>query len=124
MIYLDIHIVIWFYAGFTQRFSEEIRETMNTHDWRISPIVRLELQHLHEIGRINPKADTIISSLSERVGLTVCTKPFTDVISRAMQLMWSRDPFDRILVAHACIDEKILISSDGAILDHYEFAKW
>ena len=44
---------------------------MNQHEWRISPIVRLELHYLHEIGRINPLADTIIADLAQQVGLSI-----------------------------------------------------
>ncbi len=97
---------------------------MNQHDWYISPIARLELQFLHEIGRINPTADTIISSISQRVGLTVCTKPFNNVISIAQQLTWTRDPFDRILVAQASLNDDILITGDRGIHSHYPHAKW
>lgn len=48
---------------------------MNREDWTISPIVRLELLYLFEIGRINQPADTIVAALSQRVGLSVCSKP-------------------------------------------------
>ncbi len=97
---------------------------MNQHEWYISPIVRLELQYLHEIGRINPTADTIVASMSQRAGLTICTKPFNDIISIANQLAWTRDPFDRILVAHVSLNDDILITSDQRIHSHYPHAKW
>ncbi len=124
MIYLDTHIAVWYHANLKQRFSEPIQTLMNQHDWYISPIVRLELQYLYEIGRINPTADTIIDALHQRVGLTVCTKPFNDVISVANQLSWTRDPFDRLLVAHASLNDDILISSDQKIRTNYDYAKW
>ena len=124
MIYLDTHVVVWFYAGDKQRFAEPIRALMNQHNWQISPIVRLELQYLHEIGRINPTADTIIGHLSQSVGLTVCAKPFNSVMDGALQMTWTRDPFDRILVAHASLHDDILISSDQTIRNHYALAQW
>lgn len=97
---------------------------MNQHEWYISPMVRLELQYLHEIGRINPTADTIIADLVQCVGLTICAKPFNDVIANATQLSWTRDPFDRILVAHAGLDNDILITGNHAIRTYYPHARW
>ena len=124
MIYLDTHIVVWFYANDKQRFSNAIQALMNQHEWRISPMVRLELQYLHEIGRLNPTADTMIAAMAQRVGLTICPKPFNDVIAKATQLSWTRDPFDRILVAHASLNDDILITSDQTIRVHYPHARW
>ena len=124
MIYLDTHIVVWFYAGEKQRFSQSIKALMNQHDWLVSPIVRLELQYLREIGRINPTADAIITHLGQSVGLTVCTKPFNTIVGKALQMAWTRDPFDRILVAHAGLNNDILISSDQTIRSHYNQAQW
>lgn len=124
MIYLDTHVVVWFYAGGKQRFSEPIQLLMNQHDWFISPIVRLELQYLHEIGRINPTADTILADLSQQVGLTICSKPFNSVITAAMAITWTRDPFDRVLVAHAGLNNDILISADQRIQQNYAPTRW
>ncbi len=124
MIYLDTHIVVWYHANLKQRFSEPIQTLMNQHDWYISPIVRLELQYLYEIDRISPTADTIIDALYKRVGLTICTKPFNDVIPVANQLTWTRDPFDRLLVAYASLNKDILITSDQKIRDNYGNAQW
>jgi PIN domain nuclease of toxin-antitoxin system len=124
LIYLDTHIVVWFYANDKQRFSPAIQTLMNQHEWTISPMVRLEVQYLHEIGRINPTADTIIADLAQRVGLTICPKSFNDVIAKAIELSWTRDPFDRILVAQASLNDNILITSDQTIRARYPHARW
>jgi PIN domain nuclease of toxin-antitoxin system len=122
LIYLDTHIVVWFYANDKQRFSTAMQTLMNQHEWTISPVVRLELQYLHEIGRINPTADTIIGYLVQRVGLTLCSKPFNDVIAKATQLSWTRDPFNRILVAQASLHADLLVTSDQTIRARYPHA--
>jgi PIN domain nuclease of toxin-antitoxin system len=124
LIYLDTHIVVLFYANDKQRFSTAMQTLMNQHEWTISPMVRLELQYLHGIGRINPTADTIIGELVQRVGLTICSKPFNDVIDKATQFSWTRDPFDRILVAHASLNADLLVTSDQTIRAHYPHARW
>ena len=124
MIYLDTHVVVWLYAGRLDYFSEAIKELLREQDLFISPIVRLELQYLYNIDRIDANADTILADLSQRIGLTICPKPFNSIISHALQMEWTRDPFDRILVAHASIDNNILITKDRAIRDNYTLARW
>ncbi|MEM7536556.1 MAG: transposase [Chloroflexota bacterium] len=108
----------------TQRFSSHARMVMNNHQWQISPVVRLELQYLYQLGRLKSDADTVISELSASKGLMICDKPFNIVIAHALPLTWTRDPFDRIIVAQASIDDNILISSDATIQANYAFTEW
>ena len=49
MIYIDTHIAVWLYAGEVEKFSDHAKDLLNDNDILISPIVRLELQYLHEI---------------------------------------------------------------------------
>ena len=124
MIYLDSHIVVWLYAGLVDKFSQPVEALMNENEVFISPIVRLELQYLFEIQRIKDNANVIVADLSNRIGLQVCEKDFDTVVSRAMAVSWTRDPFDRLIVANAALQEDVLISKDQNILDHYTHARW
>jgi PIN domain nuclease of toxin-antitoxin system len=124
LIYLDTHVVVWLYAGLTERFSDAIQKLLNEHDLLISPIVRLELQYLYEIKRVAVEAEAILSDLSHRLGLTVCPKLFDTIMVHATQVTWTRDPFDRILVAHASVNDNILVSKDQTILNHYTYTRW
>lgn len=124
MIYLDTHVVVWLYAGFTAKFSSEIKTLLNTHNLLISPIVRLELQYLGEIGRVAVDCDTITTDLAQKIGLAICPKPFNEVVTCATKLFWTRDPFDRMIVAHASLDENLLLSKDQTILNNYPFTRW
>lgn len=124
MIYLDSHIVVWLYAGLADKFSQPVKTLMNENEVFISPIVRLELQYLYEIQRIKDDANVIVADLSNRIGLQVCEKDFDVVVSQAMAVSWTRDPFDRLIVANAALQEDVLISKDQNILDHYTHARW
>jgi PIN domain nuclease of toxin-antitoxin system len=117
-------VVIWLYAGLTEKFSEVARDLISRHGCLISPMVRLELQYLYEIGRINQDAVTICTDLEERIGLSLCQKEFASVVERALPEAWTRDPFDRLIVAHAALDGDLLISKDQSIRDHYPHARW
>jgi len=124
LIYLDTHVVVWLYAGLIERFSEAMQKLLNEHDLLISPIVRLELQYLYEVKRVTVEAEAMLADLSQRLGLTVCPKPFDPIIVHATQIRWTRDPFDRILVAHASLNNNLLVSKDQMILTHYTHTRW
>jgi PIN domain nuclease of toxin-antitoxin system len=124
LIYLDTHVVVWFYAGLTEKFSAPVRQLINENDLYISPMVRLELRYLHEIQRITEDAETIVDDLVLRIGLQICAKPFDEVVTRALTCSWTRDPFDRLIVAHAGLHDNLLLSKDQTILENYPHAKW
>ena len=124
MIYLDTHVVVWLYAGKIKKLSEQAKELINDHEVIISPIVRLELQYLFEIQRITDEANQIIFDLSDRIGLKICDKSLHTIVSNALAISWTRDPFDRIIVANATVDRNILLTKDQNILENYEKAIW
>ena len=124
MIYLDTPVVVWLYAGKVENLSEKAKELINDHEVFISPVVRLELQYLFEIQRITDEANKIVFDLSDRIGLKMCDKSFNTIVSGAIDFFWTRDPFDRIIVANAAINRNILVTKDQNILENYEKAMW
>ncbi|MGK7892480.1 MAG: type II toxin-antitoxin system VapC family toxin [Microcystaceae cyanobacterium] len=124
MIYLDTHVVVWLYAGLTDKLTDLAKTLINDHDVYISAIVRLELQYLYEIERISVQPDSIISDLSDQIDMRICDRNFNDIISHALSIAWTRDPFDRIITANAMLNSNLLLSKDRNILSHYPYAKW
>ncbi len=124
LIYLDTHVVVWLYAGKIEIFSEKVKNLINKHELVVSPLVRLELQSLFEIQRITVKSNKIITDLTSVLGLKVCNKKFNDIINLASKLNWTRDPFDRIIVANAALNKNYLISKDRNILSNYKHSIW
>jgi PIN domain nuclease of toxin-antitoxin system len=119
LIYIDTHIAVWLCAGVVGKLSDKAKDLLNSHEIRISPIVRLELQYLYEIKRVTLPANDIVADLSHSIGLKVCDKDFNAVLHRAIALTWTRDPFDRIIVAHALLNEDYLVTMDQTMLDNY-----
>ncbi|WP_414623441.1 type II toxin-antitoxin system VapC family toxin [Calothrix sp. CCY 0018] len=124
LIYLDTHVVVWLYSGLTDKLTDLAKTLINDNEVYISAIVRLELQYLYEIKRITDEPDVIISNLSEEIGLKICNKNFNDIISVALTITWTRDPFDRIITANALLNNNILLSKDQNILNNYLYARW
>lgn len=124
MIYLDTHIVVWLYAGLTAKLSDCAKHLINENELYISPIVRLELQYLYEIGRITEKSDDIVLELVSCLDLKVCKKDFNLIINQSVIINWTRDPLKHLIVSNASVDNHILLTKDYHILNHYENAVW
>ena len=122
MIYLDTHVAVWLYAGEVEKLSGHAKALINENDILISPIVRLELQYLAEINRITVSAAEILADLLNAIGLKVCDKNFNAIINHAVNLNWTRDPFDRIIVAYAASNNDYLVTKDQTILKNYSRA--
>ncbi len=124
-LYLDTHVLVWLYQDGPERLTPKgISAIEGAEQLLISPMVELELTYLHEIARINCAASTILDSLRRDIGLETCQQPFTAVVGEALSLTWTRDPFDRIIVAQAAHRTASLLSADQKIREHYSAAIW
>ena len=124
MMYLDTHVVVWLHVGLFNKFSSKAIQLLEEHELLISPIVTLELQYLYEIHRISYPADNIIDNLTEKLGLGTCDTQFLQLVKLANQFNWTRDPFDRLIVAAAKAKEALLLTKDATIIKHYSHAMW
>jgi len=124
LIFLDTHVVVWLYSGDLDLFSPQIQQDLEDNELLVSPIVALEIQYLHEIDRITTGAEEVIEELKRTMGLQISDVPFPQVVSQALFNTWTRDPFDRIIVAQAALGHDRLHTKDQTILDHYEYAYW
>ena len=124
MIYLDTHVVVWLYAGDLELLPQGVRELLEGEELVISPMVELELQYLYESGRTTQPGRTVVDALDEEIGLARCGLPFDQVIAAALNQDWTRDPFDRVIVAQARARRLPLLTRDQTIRDHYREAIW
>lgn len=124
MIQLDTHIVVWLYQGDINRLSAKVRELINSQQVAISPMVVLELEYLHEIGRIKCSAQDIVDELSRSIGLMVLEVDYFHVVKQALKLKWTRDTFDRLICATALLKQQPLITKDQNILENFRLANW
>jgi PIN domain nuclease of toxin-antitoxin system len=124
MTYLDTHVVVWLFAMDIERISQRARQVIEDDDLVISPMVVLELEYLYEVGRLTVKANTILAQLKKDIGLDVSQVNFSTIIQQALDVDWTRDAFDRIIVAEAAANAAPLISKDRSILKNYANAVW
>jgi len=124
VIYLDTHVVIWLFLGEPDIFPAATRALLETGQLLVSPMVGLELQLLFERGRAREPAGQVLSTVASETGLTVCDLAFPVVAARAREESWTRDPFDRLIVAQAVVRGAPLLTRDVTMQAHYARAVW
>jgi PIN domain nuclease of toxin-antitoxin system len=123
MIFLDTHALI-FLAADQQRIPHKVWHFLDADDLVCSPMARLELDFLYEIGRIKEDPRAIMALLAQDHGVLVETDGWVRAPEIAATLSWTRDPFDRLITAHALTWAAPLLTRDGEIRDNYNHAFW
>jgi PIN domain nuclease of toxin-antitoxin system len=124
VIHVDTHVVAWLYEGRIDLLPETAARLIEESEVVISPMVELELEYLHEIGRARVGSRSVIDELYARIGLRASRASFASIIEHARGITWTRDPFDRIIVATAMADDAVLLTRDETILAHWARARW
>lgn len=125
MIYLDTHVAVYLGSGTPRKLSKEAQRLIDKSDLLISPMVVVELHYLYELGRTGYTAVKALEILEGEFRVKVCDLPFAIVAHSSIGETWTRDVFDRLIVAQArARDESILLTADSKILEHYPKAVW
>ena len=97
---------------------------MASEDAFVSPIVELELTYLYEIGRVSQPAAMPLAALRRSIGLRVADVSLVELVDAAAGLSWTRDPFDRLIAAHAIVADAPLVTADKTIQANLPLATW
>jgi PIN domain nuclease of toxin-antitoxin system len=83
----------------------------------VSPASLLELQILVEAGRLRLRAGASLGDLAVSDRWFLDDPPSAAWFARALDVGWTRDPFDRLLVAHAALRGWRVATGDAELLD-------
>jgi PIN domain nuclease of toxin-antitoxin system len=119
MILLDTNALIWLERGHA-RIRGLARRARRLY---ISPANLLEIQFLLEAGRIRLRPGSSITRIAEDERWFLDDPPAAEWFTRALELGWTRDPFDRLLVAHARLRRWRLATGDASLLEQLENAE-
>ncbi len=123
--YLDTNVVVWLAQGDLRRISPKAQALLEQADLLISPMVLVELEYLHEVQRILLSSREVLLKIEHELGVRVCDLPFPRIANMVIDEKWTRDPFDRTIVAHAKANGlAVLITADEEIRKHYLKAIW
>lgn len=84
----------------------------------------MELTYLYEVGRVTEPASAPLGALRRSIGLQVSDVSLAELIEAAKALTWTRDPFDRLIAAHAIVSGAPLVTADRTILENLPLASW
>jgi PIN domain nuclease of toxin-antitoxin system len=90
----------------------------------LSPVAALELRYLHEVGRARDSVPVMLAALRGEIGLEVPDGSIAELGQAAADLSWTRDPFDRLISAHAIVANAPLITADETIRANLPLATW
>jgi PIN domain nuclease of toxin-antitoxin system len=109
---LDTNAVIWLEQGHP-RARPLLKDRRRLY---VSPATLLELQFLQETGRIRMDVASV-SALGQDERWLLDDPPAAAWFLRAADLVWTRDPFDRLIAAHAMLRRWRLATGDDDLVD-------
>lgn len=124
MIALDTHVVVWLYERGAAGVPLAIADRLDVETSLIAPPVQLELIYLHEIGRMTVAPAVVLQHLRSRLDVGQEDLSAQALFDAAAPLTWTRDPFDRLICAHAAALGVDLATKDAAIHEHFARAVW
>ena len=124
MIYLDTHVVMWLVDGSVDNFSPNVAKLLDNEPLAISPFVLLELKFLEEVGKITGGISTLQNIITNDLAVSIEDRSLLELTTKALSYSWTRDPFDRMIVAQAALDGAKLITRDRNIRKNFKDADW
>jgi PIN domain nuclease of toxin-antitoxin system len=121
-VHVDTNVIVRLFRRQHGRITRRAQKAIE-RGFILSPIVRLELEILRDKERL-PSASEIVSILGRTLPIDMAETAFAAVIAHAEGLGWTRDPFDRLIVAAAIADGRKLVTSDSHIAEHFSDAIW
>lgn len=112
VILLDTNAVIWLEQGHP-RARPLLKDRRRLY---VSPATLLELQFLQETGRIRMDVASV-SALGQDERWLLDDPPAASWFLRAADLIWTRDPFDRLIAAHAMLRRWRLATGDDDLVE-------
>jgi PIN domain nuclease of toxin-antitoxin system len=113
VILLDTNALLWLHHGHRRGRRVQVPATRIY----VSPASLLEIQILLEVGRIRLRAGAQVRDIADDDRWAVDDPPSLGWFARTLEVSWTRDPFDRLLVAHARYRGWRLATADEELLE-------
>lgn len=96
---LDTHFLLWIVTDAARLAA--FPWLADRRPWGVSPVSFLEVQFLAEAGRIEARTPELVDAVQSDPRFLVDEPPLLALVRAALDIGWTRDPFDRLLVAHS-----------------------
>ncbi|MBL7684981.1 MAG: hypothetical protein JNK65_02970 [Deltaproteobacteria bacterium] len=115
---IDTHILIWILSKLKRLASLSYLKGVSY--CLLSPVSILELKFLEECGRLSLDLKKIMKLLKQDEFFQMDDLSFEDLCLQALDVSWTRDPFDWLLVAHSLLKGIPFATCDRVILENYK----
>lgn len=114
---IDTHVLIWVLTR--SRKLKDLQWLDRFSHLTVSPVSLLEMRFLHEVNRLSLDFSDVVAKLKRDEYFCIDTIPLDELCAAAYDLSWTRDPFDRLLVAHSHVRSLPLGTVDTRIIENY-----
>ena len=114
---LDTHFLVWVITK-----SRRLRQFLWLEDyvpWGVSPISLLEIQLLAEVGQREVLNPQFVKTFKTDSRFIIDEVSLITLVEKSFDLRWTRDPFDRLIVAHSLSRRVPLCSVDSNVLENH-----
>jgi PIN domain nuclease of toxin-antitoxin system len=115
---LDTHFLIWLVLG-SKRLAE-FPWLDRYRPWGVSPISLLEIQFLAEVGKLSVRNPEFTDTVMTDARFIVDDISLISLVYQAIAVDWTRDPFDRLLVAHSAFRNLPFCTTDRLIRSRHQ----
>ena len=116
---VDTHVLLWLLST-PDRVAEPVRSALadRSNALLASTVSALEISTKVRLGKLDaPDLESTLRRRLDDIGAEVLTITLEHALL-AGSLVWThRDPFDRLLVAQATIEDATLVTVDSALVD-------
>jgi PIN domain nuclease of toxin-antitoxin system len=116
LILLDTNAVLWTLAA-NPRAAPLFAHGASL---RLSPVSLLEIRLLLEVGRLELAPGRSVAEIAEDPRWKLDSPSSARLFAAAFDIEWTRDPFDRLLVAHARYRRWRLATGDRLLQERLE----
>ena len=116
-ILLDTHFLVWLVLESKRR--AQFPWLNRYRPWGVSPVSFLEIQFLAEVGKLSVKNPEFTQTVMNDPRFVVDGIALDILMSHALPLHWTRDPFDRLLAGHSAARRVPLCTTDRLIRTHH-----
>jgi PIN domain nuclease of toxin-antitoxin system len=110
---LDTHFLLWVLLDIPR--LDGFPRLNDYRPWGVSPVSFLEIQFLAEAGKLEVRSSALVDGIMNDARFVVDEVPLLVLIRNALLVDWTRDPFDRLLVAHSISRRSPLCTLDREI---------
>jgi PIN domain nuclease of toxin-antitoxin system len=124
---LDTHVALWWVAGSDELSARAIEMLSNPANVNLFSVASAwEIATKCEIGRLKIPVSPaeLLDRLTDELDLTILPIEISDALKSATLPWHHRDPFDRLLIAQALLQDVPILTSDKRIAKYSVPVLW